>query len=65
MINCRKEVEGLRPYIPGKSIDEVKQEYNLDTIVKLASNENPYGCSEMAKNAIKKIFGRTRSLPRW
>lgn len=52
MINCRKEVEGLRPYIPGKSIDEVKAEYNLDTIVKLASNENPLGCSTLVKKAI-------------
>lgn len=52
MIHCRKEVEGLRPYIPGKSIDEVKKEYGLDTIVKLASNENPFGCSDKVKQAI-------------
>jgi histidinol-phosphate aminotransferase len=52
MINCRKEVEGLRPYIPGKSIDEVKKEYQLNEIIKLASSENPLGCSEQAKQSI-------------
>jgi len=52
MIKYRKEVEGLRPYIPGKSIDEVKQTYGLTHIVKLASNENPLGCSELAKQRI-------------
>ncbi|MDF1616256.1 histidinol-phosphate transaminase [Petrocella sp. FN5] len=52
MIKYRKEVEGLRPYIPGKSIDEVKQAYGLTHIVKLASNENPLGCSELAKQSI-------------
>lgn len=52
MINCREEVENLKPYLPGKSIDDVKKEYNLTTIVKLASNENPLGCSELAKKSI-------------
>ncbi len=52
MIKYRKEVENLRPYIPGKSIDEVKQTYGLTHIVKLASNENPLGCSELAKQSI-------------
>lgn len=36
----------LTPYQPGKSIDEVKKQYGLDKITKLASNENPFGCSE-------------------
>ncbi|MCT4686762.1 histidinol-phosphate transaminase [Vallitalea sp.] len=52
MVNCRKEVESLRAYVPGKPIDDVKKEFNLDKVTKLASNENPYGCSEEAKEAI-------------
>lgn len=52
MVNCRKEVESLRAYVPGKPIDDVKKEFNLDKVTKLASNENPYGCSEKAKEAI-------------
>ena len=52
MVNCRKEVESLRAYVPGKPIDDVKKEFNLEHVIKIASNENPYGCSEKAKQAI-------------
>ncbi len=32
-----------RPYVPGKPISEVQRELGLDSVVKLASNENPEG----------------------
>jgi len=32
----------IKPYIPGKPIDEVKRELGLKSVIKLASNENPY-----------------------
>ena len=32
-----------RPYSPGKPIEEVQRELGLDSVVKLASNENPEG----------------------
>ena len=54
MINCREEIKVLKPYVPGKSIDDVQKEYNLSQVVKLASNENPLGFSQKAKNAIIK-----------
>ncbi len=43
----------LTPYQPGRSIDEVKRQYGLESIVKLASNENPFGCSEKVAEAMK------------
>lgn len=43
----------LKPYQPGKSIQEVKRQYGLDHITKLASNENPFGCSEAVKESIR------------
>lgn len=43
----------LTPYQPGKSVETVKKEYNLDHIVKLASNENPFGCSKKVLDAIQ------------
>jgi len=52
IISSRKEVESLRPYVPGKPISDVKREYGLKDVIKLASNENPLGCSEKAKEAI-------------
>ncbi len=47
-------VRRISPYVPGKPIDEVARELNLDpkTVVKLASNENPRGPSAKALAAI-------------
>ncbi len=36
-------IRSLKPYVPGKPIEEVKREFNLDYVCKLASNENPLG----------------------
>ncbi|WP_077618593.1 histidinol-phosphate transaminase [Bacillus sinesaloumensis] len=52
-MNVKEQLLDLKPYQPGKPIEEVKKEYGLEKIVKLASNENPYGCSEKAKEAVK------------
>jgi histidinol-phosphate aminotransferase len=43
----------LSKYIPGKSIEEVKRKYGLERVVKLASNENPYGPSPKAIEAFR------------
>ncbi len=47
----RKSIENVNPYVPGKSEEEIKKMYNLDRVVKIASNENPYGASKNVKNA--------------
>ncbi|UVE19022.1 histidinol-phosphate transaminase [Pseudomonas sp. LS44] len=48
-------VQKLSPYVPGKPVDELARELNLDPagIVKLASNENPLGPSSKALEAIR------------
>lgn len=48
----KEQLLNLKAYQPGKSIEEVKKEYKLEKIIKLASNENPFGCSELVKDAI-------------
>lgn len=48
----REELENLKPYPPGKPIEEVQREHGLNEVVKLASNENPYGPSPAALEAI-------------
>lgn len=46
-----KEIlKSLSAYQQGKQISEVKKEFNLEKIIKLASNENPYGFSEKVKD---------------
>lgn len=48
-------VQQLSPYVPGKPVDELARELDLDParIVKLASNENPLGPSPKALEAIR------------
>ncbi len=47
-------IEHLKTYEPGKPIEEVVREFGIDPadIVKLASNENPWGCSPRAQKAV-------------
>ena len=49
----KEQLLTLTPYQPGKSIEAVKKEFKLDQIVKLASNENPFGCSKQAMAALQ------------
>ncbi len=42
----------LRPYVPGKPIEEVQRELGLSDVIKLASNENPLGPSPLALEAL-------------
>ncbi len=39
----RPALEGIIPYEPGKPVEEVRRELGLERVVKLASNEGPYG----------------------
>lgn len=48
-------IQTLSPYIPGKSIDELAKEQGLTNIIKLASNENPLGCSLQVKEIMAKL----------
>lgn len=56
-------IESLQPYVAGKSIDEVRREYGLDRIVKLASNENPFGPSPAAIAALAERFNEVHLYP--
>ena len=48
----RPAVAGLVPYEPGKPVEEVQRELGLERVVKLASNEGPYGPFPAALEAI-------------
>lgn len=59
----RNELAKLKPYVPGKPIEEVKKEYGIDNVVKLASNENPTGPSPKALEAIRNELGSINIYP--
>ncbi|NLY18444.1 MAG: aminotransferase class I/II-fold pyridoxal phosphate-dependent enzyme, partial [Clostridiaceae bacterium] len=48
----RDVLENIQPYVPGKPISDVQRELGLSDVIKLASNENPLGCS---KNVIRAL----------
>ncbi|WP_137888142.1 histidinol-phosphate transaminase [Pseudomonas sp. 2FE] len=58
-------VQKLSPYVPGKPVDELARELDLDpaTIVKLASNENPLGPSPKALAAIREAVAELTRYP--
>ncbi len=49
-----KQLEKIKTYEPGLPIEEVVREFGIDPsdIIKLASNENPFGCSPKASEAV-------------
>ena len=49
-------VRALRPYTPGKPIDELEREYGVTDSIKLASNENPLGASPNALAAVREAL---------
>ena len=59
----RKHIESVKPYTPGKPIEEVKRELGLKDIIKMASNENPLGPSPKAVSAMKKVLGDISRYP--
>jgi histidinol-phosphate aminotransferase len=59
----KEQLLKLKPYQPGKSISEVKRQYGLTQIVKLASNENPFGSSEKVENVIAGYAGKFSMYP--
>lgn len=51
-------IRNLCPYVPGKSAEELIRERGSGEIIKLASNENPLGCSPKVKEALAQLPAR-------
>ncbi|MHB1565390.1 MAG: histidinol-phosphate transaminase [Acidiferrobacter sp.] len=56
-------VRTLVPYEPGKPIAELERELGLTDIIKLASNENPYGPSDAVRAAVGAVLGELARYP--
>ncbi len=53
MIKAPEHISSIKPYIPGKPVEELERELGISRSVKLASNENPMGPSPLALKAIR------------
>ncbi len=59
----RRGIGELRPYVPGKSEEEVKEISRVSDIVKLASNENPFTPPAAVLEAINREAVRINRYP--
>nr|WP_299039931.1 histidinol-phosphate transaminase [uncultured Psychrobacter sp.] len=53
----------LAPYQTGKPVEELTREYGVSDVVKLASNENPMGCSPKVTLAITEQLSQLARYP--
>lgn len=62
-IPCRQALQTLQPYPAGKPIEEVQRKYGLETVIKMASNENPLGPSPKAIDAVRQALTESNRYP--
>ena len=64
-MKARKIVDEMDSYVPGRSQDEIAQDFNLkkEDIIKLGSNENPWGPSPKAMEAIEQEIKSINRYP--
>ncbi|MEA2098904.1 MAG: histidinol-phosphate transaminase [Campylobacterota bacterium] len=60
-----KKLESIKTYEAGKPIELVVREYGIEPkdIIKLASNENPYGCSPKVQEVVVDIVSNMALYP--
>lgn len=58
-----KNISDITPYPPGKPIEELEREYGITDSIKLASNENPFGPSPAAVDAMRDALGNLHRYP--
>jgi len=61
MIKPPEYVSAIKPYIPGKPVEELERELGISGSVKLASNENPLGPSPRALKAIHEELAKQKN----
>lgn len=59
----RAAVRDLPAYKPGQPIEDVKREFKLTSVIKLASNENALGSSPKALAALRRASGTLNRYP--
>jgi len=64
-MNFNAKMKDIKTYAAGKPIELVVREFGIEPkdIIKLASNENPYGCSSRVSEAVSKIVIKMSLYP--
>jgi histidinol-phosphate aminotransferase len=59
----RPSVNALQPYQPGKPVEDVQRELGLERVIKLASNEGPFGPLPAALEAMERAAADLNRYP--
>ncbi|GIO36920.1 histidinol-phosphate aminotransferase [Paenibacillus antibioticophila] len=59
----KPHIVNLPVYQPGKPIEDVKRELGLSEVIKLASNENPFGCSPRVQAVLEEEIANISLYP--
>src|SRR5579872_361795 len=59
----RKNLLGIKPYVPGKPIEDLERELGIKNASKIASNENPLGPSPKVIGALENALPRIHRYP--
>ncbi len=57
------QIKQLHPYSPGKPVEELERELGISNAIKLASNENPLGCSPLVKDVLARASEHIEFYP--
>lgn len=63
MIQAPEHIKTIKPYVPGKPIEELERELGITGSIKLASNESPLGPSPLASKALRKGISDLNRYP--
>lgn len=59
----RQQILQIKPYVPGKPVEEVERELGITGAIKMASNENPLGPSPLAVEAMQRTLAKVSYYP--
>lgn len=62
-LHAPDHIKNITPYPPGKPLEELEREYGISDSIKLASNENAWGPSPAAVEAIGKVLTNLHRYP--
>ncbi|MEK0314075.1 histidinol-phosphate transaminase [Cohnella sp. 56] len=59
----RATLSNIKPYVPGRAIADIRAQFGVERVVKLASNENPLGPSPLAIKAVHDLLPEVHRYP--
>ena len=63
MLHVPEHIKTIKPYVPGKPIEELERELGITGSTKLASNENPLGPSPLVSKTLRKGISDLNRYP--